>query len=207
MAGAGRTYPDAPWHLHGSMWVTLLVLPRAGRGVDGPRPAGLYAAAWVEYVDPSPLSYRELLVARPVRSGVGPGVRITDIWVDSPASRDGGRSLWAIPKALADLDAPATAADGTWSAAVDGVATASAAVLGRGRSGPRLPLRLSTDQPALPETGGPRVTPVRGSARLCLSRARWTFPADGPLGWLAAARPVGSVRLEEFRLRFGREAR
>ena len=30
-------------------------------------------------------------------------VRITDIWVDSPASRDGGRSLWAIPKELADL--------------------------------------------------------------------------------------------------------
>ncbi len=94
-------YPAAPWRLHGSMWVTLFWLPHAGVGADDVRPAGLYGAAWVDYVEPSPLSYRELLVARPVRDGVVPRVRITDIWVDSPASRDGGRALWAIPKGLA----------------------------------------------------------------------------------------------------------
>ena len=49
------------------------------------------------------LTYHELLVARLVRAGRSAHVRITDIWVDSPASRDGGRSLWAIPKHLADL--------------------------------------------------------------------------------------------------------
>ncbi len=201
------TFPQAPWRLHGTMWLSLLLLPRAGEGVDGPRPAGLWGAAWVEYVEPSPLTYRELLVARPVgrsrgaRAGVGPRVRVTDIWVDSPASRDGGRALWAIPKGLADLGSP----DGGsgWSATLDGRPVAQARLAAGPGAGPRLPLRLLTDQPALPEGGPDRVAPVRGSARLRPLRARWRFAEDGPLAWLGAARPLGSVRLDEFSLTFG----
>ncbi|VXB20026.1 acetoacetate decarboxylase [Nocardioides sp. AX2bis] len=199
----GPPYPDAPWHLHGSMWVSLFWLPRAAEGAGGVRPRGLWGAAWVDYADPSPLTYRELLVARPVRRGAAVRVEITDIWVDSPASRDGGRALWAIPKGLGTFTTPASPTGGTWSAEVGAVPTASTTVAERGRGGPRVPLRFTTDQPAVPETDGPRVTPVSGSARVRPLRARWQLGPDGPLSWLAAARPLGSVRLEAFRLRFG----
>ena len=66
-------------------------------------PPGVYGAAFVSYEEPGPLTYRELLVAR-LLDGRHRRVRITDIWVDSVASRDGGRVLWAIPKELAELD-------------------------------------------------------------------------------------------------------
>lgn len=203
MAPDGPAYPDAPWRLHGSMWVSLFWLPRAAEGAGGVRPRGLWGAAWVDYADPSPLTYRELLVARPVRRGAAVRVEITDIWVDSPASCAGGRALWAIPKGMAVLTAPGSPTDHTWSAEVEGVLTATTSVADRGHGGPRVPLRFTTDQPALPESGGPQVTPVSGSARVRPLRTRWDLPPDGPLGWLATARPLGSVRLEGFRLRFG----
>ena len=69
----------------------------------------------------SDLTYSELLVARRARStsdGAGSiprlsgplraSLEITDIWVDSPASRNGGRELWAIPKELCDLERTTT---------------------------------------------------------------------------------------------------
>ena len=40
-------------------------------------------------------------------------VRITDIWVDSATSLEGGRSLWAIPKELAKLDVDSRTAAAT----------------------------------------------------------------------------------------------
>ena len=90
------TYPPEPWHLHGQLWLSLF---RVRRGEHPDRPPGLYGAALVSYEEPSPLTYSELLVATPV----GVKAQITDIWVDSPDSRDGGRELWAIPKELARL--------------------------------------------------------------------------------------------------------
>ncbi|MDN5895838.1 MAG: acetoacetate decarboxylase family protein, partial [Nocardioides sp.] len=95
-------YPPAPWQMYGDLWLSLF------RVADDPgRPPGVVGVAWVIYRDPSPLTYHELLVARP-RSEVGQGwergtVTISDIWVDSPASHDGGRELWAIPKDLCDF--------------------------------------------------------------------------------------------------------
>ena len=66
--------------------------------------AGVYGAAFVSYEEGSPLTYSELLVARPVSTDKdGRRVSITDIWVDSPASVAGGRELWAIPKGLCDF--------------------------------------------------------------------------------------------------------
>ncbi len=194
-------YPPAPWDLHGSMWVSLFWLPRAGRGVDGVRPAGLYGAAWVDYVEPSPLTYRELLVARPVRAGVLPRVRITDIWVDSPASRDGGRALWAIPKGLARFEGGEPS--GPVAAVAQSGPIAARDVRLRGRPGPCVPVRFSSDQPAVAETDGPRVTSVAGRARPRPARLRWDIDPDGPLAWLRAARLITSVRLEDFALRFG----
>ena len=51
------------------------------------------------------MSYRELLVAVAGRVGArGAPAHLLAIWVDSPASRDGGRELWGIPKGLATFD-------------------------------------------------------------------------------------------------------
>jgi len=94
------SYPDAPWHMHGQLWLSLF---RTSRAVDTLRPAGTWGVAFVRYEDPSPLTYGELLVARPVKTPVK-AVTISDIWVDSPASVAGGRELWAIPKGLCDFE-------------------------------------------------------------------------------------------------------
>ena len=97
----GVAYPPAPWDMVGQQWMSLF---RVKERVDDLRPAGVYAVAFVSYEEPSPLTYHELLVARPIDSTEhGRRVSITDIWVDSPASVAGGRELWAIPKGLCDF--------------------------------------------------------------------------------------------------------
>ena len=74
-------YPPAPWRMHGSMWLSVL---RLGRAADERHPAGTYGVALVDYREPSPLTYGELLVARTTRNRAGErAVTITDIWVDS----------------------------------------------------------------------------------------------------------------------------
>ncbi|WP_308431733.1 acetoacetate decarboxylase family protein [Amycolatopsis acidiphila] len=52
------------------------------------------ATAFVDYLPGGLLPYHELLAAVVVRRGRRLGLTITDIWVDSPASRAGGRELW-----------------------------------------------------------------------------------------------------------------
>ncbi|MFD1948356.1 acetoacetate decarboxylase family protein [Nocardioides aestuarii] len=197
-------YPASPWPLSGSLWLTVF---RVGSAPAG-RTAGIHGAAFVAYEDPSPLTYGELLVARPLRSPHGRRVTITDIWVDSPASVAGGRELWAIPKQLAEVDREA-AYDGpvgttAWSARVDGRPVASARFRDLSPRPPRLPFRAGLWHPGLPDTGGDeRVATMRGTARTTPARAHWTFEPDGPLGWLAGARQLGSLRLADFRMDFG----
>jgi hypothetical protein len=50
-------------------------------------------------------------------------------------------------------------------------------------------------------------TPVRGRAGLRLGRGTWRVEAGGPLGYLAGRRPLLTVALTDFRLRFGTPAR
>ena len=107
------TYPPAPWNMHGQLWLSLF---RVREGDHAEREPGVYGAALVAYEQPSPLTYSELLVARPVSSDAhGRRVSITDIWVDSPASVAGGRELWAIPKGLCDFTLE-TSHRGPWAA-------------------------------------------------------------------------------------------
>ena len=47
--------------MHAQSWVSLFAVRRTGRP---DRPPGLYAAAYVDYREGSPLTYGELLVAR-----------------------------------------------------------------------------------------------------------------------------------------------
>jgi acetoacetate decarboxylase len=180
-------------------WVSLFVVRDTGRA---DRPGGLYAAAYVDYRDGSVLTYGELLVARLT----GRHVRITDIWVDSPASMAGGRALWAIPKQLADL----TLRDGsrgpvsrtTFEAAAAGAPIADATFTSvPGAALVRTPFAAQTAQERSDRT--PVVTPLSGSARGLPCLGTWHFDPDGPLAFLHGRRPVLSLRLRDVRLRFG----
>jgi len=102
-------FPSPPWSLTAQMWLSVFAVRDSGRP---DRPAGVYGAAFVDYQEDGVLAYHELLVAR-LHDAARRRVRITDIWVDSVVSRDGGRALWAIPKQLADLPLR-TSGRGTW---------------------------------------------------------------------------------------------
>ena len=200
MASYSSVYPAAPWRLQGQLWVSLFRVTRSGGRSDG-----LYGAAFVSYEPSSDLTYSELLVARPVGGG---RVEITDIWVDSPASREGGRSLWAIPKELADLPLRAGdwgpvvrtsfggVAEGRHLASATFMTTPRAAVL-------RLPFATATSQPALDGEAGTVVSHFSGSARAVPSRAVWRFDEEGPLAFLRGRRPLASFHLRDVALRFG----
>ncbi len=195
-------FPSPPWQLRAQAWLSLFAVRDGGPD----RRAGLYSAAFVDYGAGSPLTYHELLVARLQRAGRSPRVRITDIWVDSPASRDGGRALWAIPKQLADLPLQdrslGPAARTTFSGVAAGRHLATAAFTAMPRAAlVRVPFAASTSQQR--EDGTTVVTPMGGSARPVLCRGAWTFDPDGPLAFLHGRRPVVSLRLRDVRLRFG----
>jgi acetoacetate decarboxylase len=165
----------------------------------------LYGAAFVSYEPGSPLTYRELLVARLLDARTRT-VRITDIWVDSAESLAGGRSLWAIPKDLATLElddrrlGPASHTE--FAGHLDGrpVAEGRFASL-PGASLVRAPFHARASQ--LREEGTEVLTSMRGSARTLPALGSWDFAADGPLGFLHGRRPVASFRLTDLRLTFG----
>jgi hypothetical protein len=200
------SYPAAPWHMLGSLWLTLF---KVAKPVDDLRPAGIYGAAFVSYQEGSPLTYSEFLVARPITTANnGRRVSITDIWVDSPASVAGGRELWAIPKGLADftLDSehrgPFTTTD--WGATEGRTPIAAASFKDISRAAPRIPFKLGTFQPGIPDTDGEeRTATMRGSSKTLPARARWDINPDGPVGFLASARQVASFRQAAFRMSFG----
>jgi acetoacetate decarboxylase len=186
------------------MWATLFAVD----GAPG-RPRGRYAAAFASYEPDSPLTYSELLVARSLG---GTRLQVTDIWVDSPASRAGGRELWALPKELADFDldtnhtGPLSRTEWTARVPTGSVgrrAVATARFTDVSRAGVRLPLRGGTRQPPLAPGGTPLAAAITGSAKVLPGRSHWDFDADGPLGWLRGARQLATFRLCDFRLSFG----
>ena len=172
-------YPPQPWDLRGQLYLSVFAVPRtdlpalpaALAATVRPVPFGRHAlvgAAWVRYEPGGVLHYRELLSAVLVHEGRRPRVSITDIWVDSVESRDGGRALWGIPKDLAELElrtSPAgdvVAAAGTGPEPGDRPAPIGAASL---RPGLRLPGRWPTPLSVAQELAGAVVrTRVRGSA-------------------------------------------
>ena len=194
-------YPDAPWQLHGQLWLSLFRV-RPGDDPHHPdRPAGVYGAALVSYEAPSPLTYSELLVARPV----GTQAQVTDIWVDSPDSRDGGRELWAIPKDLATFrrtTGSGTVDRTTWEVAHDGRPSVTARFSDVSRRAPaRLPFAFATRQ--VRADGEVVVTRVTGSGRALPCRSHWEADAEGPLAWLSGKRPLASFRVADFAMSFG----
>jgi Acetoacetate decarboxylase (ADC) len=200
------SYPAAPWHMVGSLWLSLF---RVRGAVDELRPPGVYGAAFVSYEEGSPLTYSEFLVARPITTDKeGRRVTITDIWVDSPASVAGGRELWGIPKSLCDftLDSshtgPLTMTE--WTARLGRTPIASARFRDVSRAALRLPFKGGTWQPGIEDTGGvERTATLQGSSKALPARAQWEFNPDGPLGWLGGAVQLASFRQASFRMSFG----
>jgi len=203
---ADVSYPAAPWHMVGSLWLTLF---KVAQPVDDLRPAGIYGAAFVSYEEGSPLTYSEFLVARPISTDRdGRRVSITDIWVDSPASVAGGRELWAIPKGLADFTlesehrGPFTSTD--WRVTEGRVPIAAATFKDVSRAAVRLPFKGGTWQPGIEDTHGEeRTATLQGSSKALPARARWDVNPDGPVGFLAGARQLASFRQAAFRMSFG----
>ncbi len=198
-------FPSPPWQMRGNLWLSVFVVASSAPDGTTDRPAGVYGVALVDYTEGSELTYQELLVARLVRDGVVPRVSITDIWVDSLASMEGGRCLWAIPKELARFEhtdrrtGPFT--HSSWEAATDDVPVASAWFDGIRSPALRTPFRASTLQHRA--DGREVVTGFGGSTRALPCLGMWQFAPQGPLGWLKGRQPVVSWRLPDFRMTFG----
>lgn len=197
-------YPPEPWALRGQLHASVFLVPLADVPVDLPpgcRPVRLgrravVGTAWVVYEPGGVLDYRELMATVLVRRGWRLMPTITHIWVDSAASRDGGRALWGIPKELADFDVSTT----SYAARDDRGPLAGATV------NPRLwlPGRWPVGFRVVQWLGGSaKVSRVRARARLGISQVAFDADAAGPLAFLAGRRPLLSFSLGEFRMRFG----
>ncbi|MDD7966002.1 acetoacetate decarboxylase family protein [Actinomycetospora lemnae] len=208
MTDPATAYPPEPWTLVGRMDLSTFLVPTdtlpTATWPDGWSPLALggctpVGAAWVDYAPGGVMSYHELLVAVAGRVGARVRPHIVAIWVDSPASRDGGRELWGIPKGLASF----TGFDeGTPSVTVEGAERPAAhAVL---RHGTRLPGRPRVGFTLAQELNGRCwESPVTSRTAIGLLHADWTFDPDGPLGFLAGHRPLVSATLHDFAMSFG----
>ncbi|WP_404429730.1 acetoacetate decarboxylase family protein [Microbacterium lacus] len=210
----GVPYPPEPWRLHADFGITLFLVPVAALPpeVAAHAPAGarmlrlgdraIVGVAAVRYGEGSVLTYDELLVAVPVWHRGGLRVSISQIWVDSAASRTGGRELWGIPKHLMTTQRHASGGhlEATFTDAA-GAPLASVSAEPTGRLPGRWPLPLPTAQ-RLPDVGwDDRISLNRMRAGIHSIRAEWRF--DGPLSWLRSARPVVCVGLSRADITFG----
>jgi hypothetical protein len=190
-------HPPAPWRLGGPAVVVPALVPlvRAREVIPddlqvvpvapGRTLGGLIA---VTYEPGSTLAYSELVViAGLVRSGRRVGGWISHIWVDSQESVNGGRSIWKLPKELADfeLDRPA---DGTqrFTARANGVTLVRIAA-----ASPRAEAPLGSLVPAISAGEGAHwFTLGRSGMRAGPARVRVEMPSDSPFASLAL-RPSG----------------
>ncbi|GAA4866595.1 acetoacetate decarboxylase family protein [Actinomycetospora straminea] len=202
------SYPPEPWTLVGRMDLSTFLVPTdtlpTATWPDGWSPLALagrtpVGAAWVDYAPGGVMSYRELLVAVAGRVGARVRPHVVAIWVDSPASRDGGRELWGIPKGLAsftgfDEGTPSITVEGTERPAARAVLRRGARLPGR----PRVGFTLAQER-----HGRCWQSPVTSRHGIGLLRADWTFDPEGPLGFLAGHRPLVSATLHDFAMSFG----
>ncbi|MEU0883092.1 acetoacetate decarboxylase family protein [Lentzea sp. NPDC005914] len=188
-------YPAEPWHMRGSLVISVFRVPRklvphaslpAGARMITVAGNAFVAVAFVSYEPGSVLTYEELLVATPVRDQGRTAVSVPQIWVDSEASRQGGREMWGIPKQLARFGR--------------GSSIAGVAVSG----GVSLPGEWTTAGWTAQRLDGRDVrTRMRMSGRFRLVRAAWLFPLNGPLGYLTGRTPLVSFATRDMRLTFG----
>jgi hypothetical protein len=202
-AAEPATFPPQPWRLKGEAELSAWLVPAASLAFEPPagwRPVGVFGrrlvgAVFARYAPGGDLAYRELAVGVAVRKGLRLAVTIPWIWVDDPRALEGGRRLWAIPKAPARFRRAGAGLE-----AEDAGGRPIAAVAG----GPGLPLAVRARLRLLiaqPHPAGPRLTPARVAGRFSLARLRWR--AGAPLGFLSGALPLVGLRLAAAELTFG----
>ncbi|NYH77438.1 hypothetical protein FHR84_000752 [Actinopolyspora biskrensis] len=199
------TYPPQPWWLCGELSVSLWRLPKRLLPAvpEGLSPvllgdAGVVGTAWVLYRSGSVLEYNELLAAVLVRRGARLRACVTHIWVDSEASRRGGRALWGIPKESATFWV-----ESAEPLRIEAHGIASASLGDRVTLPGKWPLGYRLAQPMAGDIVESRVR-VRG--RAAVRTASWYPDPHGPLGWLHGRRPFLSLAMHDFEMRFGAEA-
>jgi Acetoacetate decarboxylase (ADC) len=205
-AEARTAYPPEPWRLAGDAVMSLFAVPvgRLPATPAGFSPAnvaghGLVVAGWVRYGPGSVLEYDELFAAVCGTFGRSPTATVTHMWVNSAASRDGGRELWGYPKELADLDLR-IGPDGTAVAWADGAEIARGAFRARWRL-PRLPASQTGTVQIV--GGAARFISARSGGRPVLGRGELVAAPSGPLGFLAAGRRLATVGVADFEALFG----
>lgn len=202
------SYPPPPWNLNATAYVSLWRVPakdwpsslKSELGSDI-RELTVFGSlnlcsGFVHYEPGGDLHYRELFLAVLARAGARLGATLPLIWVDSIASLEGGRALWAIPKQLGALHFE----NRTLRATADGRPIASMSFEPGRRLFRRLPIRATVMQ-----ARGSEVlrTPIHVSAEVERIRAQWYIPEDSPLCLLQHRVPILSLRLSQARLRFG----
>lgn len=197
------SYPPPPWQLTGHAYVSMFAVPLDVLPRDlpaGTRPVhlggfALVGAAWFVYDTAGDLAYDEVMVTLLVRRRWRLFTTVTSIWVNSPASRDGGRALWGIPKQLAEFNVIADREYGARAVAVTTV-----------RSRRSLPGRWTARfHVAQDRDGDVLLSPVRMSARIAPASLSWRIPFASPIGpGLNGRRPLVSLGLRELRMSFGR---
>ena len=205
--GTEITYPPAPWQLQGQAHFHVLVVAAAELPAtpDGFTPLviggrGLAIVGWVDYQSGSILRYGELLTAVVGRWRGGLSATVTHMWVDSPASRAGGRELWGYPKELA-----------TFALAIDPSGTARAATPDGRELAHGTFHALLTSRWRLRTRGG-TVQPMQGDlvsvrsifrSRPAIGRGRVSAPPDSPLAFVNRARRLVSLGMRDFDFTFG----
>jgi hypothetical protein len=199
------SFPRAPWKTRGRAFFQPFVVHAGSlRLPEGFAPVAITGRCmgllgYVEYVAPSPILYRELLwMPALVSVAVEGGRRARGYWVekmyvDSEASRDGGREIWALPKQLARFEE----SDGTLRVDTEDGAHL---VLDLALRGPALggPPNIATLQ-----ADGDEVVRFRGSGRASLRSARVVVReergTEGWAGWSSATRvPALGAALVDF---------
>lgn len=203
----GTDYPPAPWELRGQANFHVLAvrsasLPPVPAGFTPLRIGGfgLVVAGWVDYQGGSILRYGELLAAVAGRWAGGVSATVTHMWVDSPASRAGGRELWGYPKQLASF---ALAIDPSGTARAcdpDGAELARGTFAALVTSPWRISIRGGTVQPL-----DGRLAAVRAvfRARPALGRGSISAPPGSPLAFINGTHTLLRLGLRDFEFTFG----
>jgi acetoacetate decarboxylase len=202
------TYPPAPWQLHGQAHFHVLAV-RAERLPPTPEGFwplvlgghGLVIVGWVDYRGGSILRYGELLAAVVGRWSGGLTATVTHMWVDSPASRAGGRELWGYPKELAEFEL-----------AIDPSGTARAREAGTGNELAHGSFRSLVTSPRAIRAAAGTVQPLRGRlvavrarfrSRPSVGRGSFAAPPGSPLAFVDGARKLISIGMRDFDFTFG----
>lgn len=207
----GIAYPPEPWLLRGDFAVGVFLIPLKDLPAEvltempaGSRPlavAGraLVGVAGMSYAHGGVLAYDELLIALPVVHRRRLAVNIVQIWVTSPASRAGGRALWAIPKSL--MNARRQVAGRRLRALYRGhdrAILAELSVLIRAT----IPGRWTLPLPTVQRKGASFIRSSNSvSGKLQLAHTEWNFGSS--LAWLSGRRPVLGAALTDADVVFG----